>query len=307
MAASYVSTLTLPIPPVVWWRGRTSFVGFMMEMWRHLNYLIAGFFFVVTAMSLVAVWWNVNHFRWQTFVLQVILWFIAGITITIYYHRYATHQAFEMRRSIQAVMLLFSNIAVMPPEAAWVPRHRSHHKNPEHPELDPYPMYPGFWGFWWTHVGCIVFKVYQDDTKAIERERQRDYLVRWQYDYYLPLAFLMAFVVPTFIGAWWGDALGAFLGCFPRLFLVYNGASFVNSGAHSTFFGNKPFGHKSSAVQINQTTLGRVMCAFSLDEAKSHEKHHKDQSAWSAHEGFNITDSVIVLLRRLGLVWNLRE
>ena len=53
---------------------------------------IAGFFTLVLVMSVLGYRWEKANFHWATIILAIFMYLVRGFSITVYYHRYATHK-----------------------------------------------------------------------------------------------------------------------------------------------------------------------------------------------------------------------
>eukprot|EP00026_Physarum_polycephalum_P002977 Phypoly_transcript_02986.p2 GENE.Phypoly_transcript_02986~~Phypoly_transcript_02986.p2 ORF type:complete len:256 (+),score=31.85 Phypoly_transcript_02986:1805-2572(+) len=68
----------------------------------------------------------------------------------------------------------------------------------------------------------------------------QDPLVRWQYEYYVPIAVFMGYIFPVLVSCIWGDFWGGvFYALFLRQVIVYQSTFMVNSLAH--YYGDTPY------------------------------------------------------------------
>jgi stearoyl-CoA desaturase (delta-9 desaturase) len=94
--------------------------------------------------------------------------------------------------------------------------------------------------------------------------------VRFQDRYYIPLAILMAAIVPAAIGTAWGDPIGALLVVgFLRLVVQWHATFSINSLAH--YIGARPYDPNSTARDSWITAL------VSFGEGY-HNFHHRFQA-----------------------------
>ena len=91
-----------------------------------------------------------------------------------------------------------------------------------------------------TSGGCFARDAPHDYSNV--RDLEGDRLVALQHRLYLPLAVVMAGLVPALLGLAWRDPLGGFLwaGCL-RLVVQYHSTFAINSVAHR--FGRRPYSH----------------------------------------------------------------
>ena len=278
---------------------------------------IAGFFTLVLVMSVLGYRWEKANFHWATIILAIFMYLVRGFSITVYYHRYATHKEFKMARSLRTVMAVCSPGAILLPVLKWWRRHEDHHQYTDDPVLDPNcagqpraAWWEGFKAFIDVHIGQVICSRYQD--RPVEPGEKIDSIEIWQNKWYWPLALTMAFLLPTVIAWTWGDAVGGLLVAgFMPTGLQYNGAFLVNSGAHSSLFGRKS-GHWSSATNLViwgwQLPISVLFIILSLGEVLGHEVHHERPGKWdTGWKWVNPTSIFILGLKRLGLVWGLRE
>jgi len=91
----------------------------------------------------------------------------------------------------------------------WSLRHRLHHRFTDDPVNDPYAATKGLL---YSHVGWFFVKRrYERMDRIDQQDLASDPVVQFQHKYYVPLAVLIALVLPTLVGGFWNDALGAFI------------------------------------------------------------------------------------------------
>jgi stearoyl-CoA desaturase (delta-9 desaturase) len=156
------------------------------------------------------------------------------------YHRLFAHRSYTTGRILEASLLLLGAAAVQNSALTWATKHRLHHQHTD-TDRDPYNARRGFW---YSHIGWVVSEDKEDvcDTSDL----QADPLVRAQHRWYLPLAILLGFGLPTLIGWSLDDALGGLLfGGVWRLLLSYHATFSINSFAH--YIGTQPYSTKGTA------------------------------------------------------------
>ncbi|MEO6875314.1 MAG: fatty acid desaturase [Opitutaceae bacterium] len=191
-----------------------------------------------------------------------------GLSITLGYHRLFAHKAFEARWPVRLLTLLFGAAAFENAALAWVSDHRRHHKHVDHQE-DPYDISQGFW---YAHIGWILFKLDPEAPLDNVADLRKDPLVRFQFNFYVPIAILVGFVLPTLLGYWHGGAIGA-LGGFlisgvARVTVVQHMTFFINSLCHTV--GHQPYSDRCSARD------SWLMALFTFGEGY-HNYHHEFQ------------------------------
>jgi len=165
----------------------------------------------------------------------------SSFAITLGYHRLFSHASFKATWPIRAIVLFFGGAAFEQSAMRWSALHRQHHRHTD-TDLDPYNIKRGFF---YAHVGWVLLRIPHFDYANV-RDLAADRFVLHQHEHYRVWSYLSGVLVPLLVGAWIGGWTYAIL--FPvvaRIFLVLNGAFFINSVAHS--FGSRPFELNSSA------------------------------------------------------------
>ena len=149
--------------------------------------------------------------------ISLALYVATGIGITVGFHRYFTHQAFETSRTIRGILAVVGSMAAQGPVIAWAALHRRHHQlsdqpgDPHSPNLVACNSSNRLAGFWHSHVGWVATHdmpkpaIYTPDLlrDGITLAVSRTYLL-W---------YLLGLAIPALAGlAWHGTAQGALLG-----------------------------------------------------------------------------------------------
>lgn len=201
--------------------------------------------------------------NWPIIALAIIFYFITGLSVTGGYHRLFAHRAYKAHWSAKAFFLLFGAATFQNSALKWASDHRVHHVHVDDDHKDPYSIGKGFW---WAHIGWIFFK--EDPTKAAKfpKDLLNDKLVMFQHNYYMPIAILMGFGLPTLLGYFLGSALGGFLiAGLARIVFVHHCTFFINSLCHMV--GTRPY------TDTNTARDSAVMALFSYGEGY-HNYHH---------------------------------
>jgi stearoyl-CoA desaturase (delta-9 desaturase) len=207
----------------------------------------------------------VFDFSWWTIGLGLVWYAFCGFSITGGYHRLFSHKSHTAHWSVRLFHLLFGAASVQNSALKWSTDHRRHHAETD-TEDDPYSVKRGFW---WAHMGWVLHRDPQEHTVNV-KDLERDPLVRFQDRFYVPLAILMAAVVPAAIGTAWGDPLGALLVVgFLRLVVQWHATFSINSLAH--MIGARPYDPNSTARDSWVTAL------VSFGEGY-HNFHHRFQA-----------------------------
>ena len=228
-----------------------------------------------------------------------VLWMsFTGLAITGGYHRLFAHRTYRARAPLRAFYLLFGAASVQNSALKWASDHRLHHAHSDKPK-DPYSIQRGFW---WAHIGWVLFKSGNPtDMRGVD-DLQEDRLVQLQHRYYVPLAVLMAAVVPASLGLLWGDPIGALLVAgFLRLVVQWHATFSINSVAHC--LGKRPFSITSSARDSFWTAI------LTLGEGY-HNFHHRfvtDYRNGIRWYHFDPTKWFVWSMARVGMTSNLRR
>ena len=210
--------------------------------------------------------------------LAAYLW--TGFGITIGFHRYFTHRAFETNHFVRATLAIAGSMAVQGPIIKWVADHRRHHAfsdregDPHSPHLDEGPGIRGVLkGLWHAHMGWF-FSDEQTSATRWAPDLLKDNTIK-KVDRLFPLWVMLTFALPPVVGlALTGSAEGALTaglwGSLVRVFMLHHVTWSINSICH--FYGKRPFQSDDFA------TNNWVLSVVSLGESW-HNNHHAFPSA----------------------------
>jgi stearoyl-CoA desaturase (delta-9 desaturase) len=206
-----------------------------------VDWLSVSFLTLVYGLACVAVAHLYNSFSCATLALGV-CWFVASqISITAGYHRLYSHKAYKASALLQAFFLAFGAGSVQGSALRWAANHRLHHIFTD-TEKDPHSPIQG--GFFWSHMGWFLLKRELPDMKLADLTSNR--LLQLQYRQLVPIAILMAFLLPAVVALSWGDFWGGLLTAGSlRLAVQYQCTWAINSLAH--YWGSRKFAPMSSA------------------------------------------------------------
>lgn len=266
---------------------------------RWINCAFLFFTFLITVTAVPAYIWR---FGLDGFQMALFLFFFiaTGLSITLGYHRLFSHLSFQAAWPVKVFTLLFGAAAFEGSALGWCADHRRHHKHVDH-EDDPYDISKGFFH---AHIGWLLFRTGPDTPLTWVRDLQKDRLAWWQHQFYVPVAILSGFALPTLIGWLWGGAVAA-LGAFliagvARIVFVHHMTFCINSLCH--WIGARPYSSKCSARD------SLLMAFFTFGEGY-HNFHHEFQHDYRngvRFWQFDPTKWTIWLLNRIGMVRNLR-
>lgn len=260
--------------------------------------------FIITACVAligVPVWSYYYPIDWVEISVAVFLFYFTGMSITAGYHRLWSHKTYEANVVVRVILAIGGAMALQNSILHWSSDHRIHHRHVDDNDKDPYSAKRGLW---FAHIGWMLreyqSKRYSDYSNC--KDLQKDKVVMWQHNHYLPIVLVANFGITGFIGWLNGDILGMVLVAgVLRLFLVHHVTFFINSLAH--FWGNQPYTDKNTARDNG------ILAFFTFGEGY-HNYHHifeydyRNGIRWYQ---FDPTKWLIRGLSFLGLTHNLRR
>jgi stearoyl-CoA desaturase (delta-9 desaturase) len=234
-------------------------------------------------------------FAWPLVILWGCSHFLRAIGLTLVFHRYLAHRAFQMNRVVRFVWAFLGTAAMQKGPLWWAGHHIDHHKYADR-EGDPHS--PLVSGFYYAHIGWFLNDARHDQldrTNLVVRDFSPVPELRWLDRYY---------AVPPMLWAAGMYALGglpwlAWGFCLPTVTLAH--ATFaINTVNH--MFGSRRFDTPDESRNNLFTAI------FAAGEGW-HNNHHRYQRA--ARNGFywwelDPTYGVIRIMERLGLAWNVQ-
>lgn len=214
-----------------------------VNFWQRIDWPTTIFLILVPILSfiLVPIYLYSEGWHWGLWIFASIFAVLTNLSITAGYHRLFSHRAYEAHALVRAFWLLIGAGAFQGSGLKWSADHRIHH-NKVDSEDDPYSINKGFW---YAHMGWLFLK---DSTDPNPRaaDLEKDWMVVFQHRYYVPLAILVGFGLPTLAGALMGQPFGGFLvGGALRIFLTQQSTFCVNSLTHT--FGRQTYSEDISA------------------------------------------------------------
>lgn len=220
-----------------------------------------------------------------------------NLSITAGYHRLFSHKSYDAHPVAKAIFLLIGASAFQGSALKWSSDHRRHHTHIDG-EKDPYNINKGFWH---AHMGWLFFK----DTVNLQIQApdlEKDWMVQFQHKYYVPLAILMGFGLPTLIGWMMGSPLGGLvIAGGLRIALTQQSTFFVNSLCHT--LGKQTYSKEISArdswfvaILTHGEGYHNFHHKFQIDYRNGIMWYHWDPTKW-----------VINSLKFFGLATKLRQ
>jgi stearoyl-CoA desaturase (delta-9 desaturase) len=175
----------------------------------------------------------------------------------------------------------------------WAANHRHHHLHSDHEE-DIHS--PALQGFWHSHVGWLLSKENADTQTDLVKDLMKYPEIRW-----LDRHHIFPVVVTALMCLAIGGLSGLVVGFFISTVLTWHATFTINSLSH--VFGKQRY-------QTGDDSKNNFFLALLTLGEGWHNNHHHYQS--STNQGFfwweiDITYYVLVLMSKVGLVWDLRR
>jgi stearoyl-CoA desaturase (Delta-9 desaturase) len=262
--------------------------------------------FVAFAVALATLW---NEFvSPRDLVIGFAMYALTLLGVTIGFHRYLTHRAFQTSKAVEYILAIVGSMAIEGPVVNWVADHRKHHAHTDE-EGDPHSPHgfgPGLRGtlkgLFHAHVGWL----WEDHGIAERRKYARDLvedrgmrIINLSFGPLAALSLAIPFFAGWAIGGSLRDGLTAFLwGGLVRVFFLHHVTWSINSICH--FFGRRRF------ATTDQSTNVFWLALPSFGEAWHHNHHAFPRSAFHGLRWYqvDVAGLVILALEKLGLVWN---
>jgi stearoyl-CoA desaturase (delta-9 desaturase) len=225
---------------------------------------------VFTITTLVAVvgipfWAIYAGIGWTEVIVAFVLFFYTGMSITAGYHRLWSHKTYQAHPIVKSFLAVGGAMAVQNSILHWCSDHRVHHRHVDENDNDPYSAKRGFW---FSHIGWMLREYqarrYSDYSNC--RDLQKDKVVMWQHNYYLPILLASNFGITAFLGFLNGDIIAMMLVAgVARIVAVHHVTFFINSLAH--IWGSRPY------TDSNTARDNPVVALFTFGEGY-HNYHH---------------------------------
>lgn len=238
-------------------------------------------FFVPFSLGLVLLW-AVSHF-------------LRAIGLTLAFHRYFAHRAFQMNRVARFVWAFIGTAAMQKGPLWWAGHHVNHHR---FADRDGDPHSPMVSGIYYAHVGWFLNDAQHDrlePTNPVIRDFSKFWEIRFlsQYFFVPPLMLAVAlYLIGGFSWLVWGF-------CLPTVTLAHSTFA-INTVNH--LFGSRRFD------TIDESRNNPLTAFFAVGEGW-HNNHHRYQRA--ARNGFywwefDPTWYTIRLMQAVGLAWDVQ-
>jgi len=246
---------------------------------------------------------------WQDVVITAVMYPIAGLGVTIGYHRYFTHGSFKAKRALRVALAIAGGLSMEGNVIQWVADHRRHHKYSDR-EGDPHSpwRFGNDWkaltkGMVYAHMGWFMGKNRTSPEKyAPDLLADKD-IVR--VDKWFPGLVAFSLLFPPLVGglwtmSWHGALTAFFWASLVRVSMLHHVTWSVNSICH--VFGEEQFEVRDKARNVWWLAIP------SFGESW-HNLHHSDPTC--ARHGvlkgqIDSSARMIWLFEKFGWAYNVR-
>ncbi|MBB5870449.1 stearoyl-CoA desaturase (delta-9 desaturase) [Allocatelliglobosispora scoriae] len=211
--------------------------------------------------------------------LIALVWYpVAGLGITVGFHRYLTHGSFKAKRWLRVALAVAGSFAVQGSPTQWVADHRRHHAFSDN-EGDPHSpwrfgsTFRGLTkGLWHAHMGWL-FAREMTNRARFAPDLMADKDIR-RVDKLFPALVALSLVAPAAIGglvtwSWQGALTALFWAGLVRVGLLHHVTWSINSICH--VYGERPFETRDGDKASNFWPLAILSFGESW-----HNLHHSD-------------------------------
>src|SRR6266568_3065784 len=237
--------------------------------------------------TLFATWllWQ-RAVNWTDIVLLIAFNVLAGLGVTVGYHRMLTHRSFQPHPVVKFIFLVLGSMALEGPAIEWAATHTKHHSQADR-EGDPHSPVEGFFH---AHLGWL-FKDSMADPNVYCRHLLKDPIVMFVSRTFL-LWVALSLLIPFAIGGWHGLLWAGLV----RIFLAHHVTWSVNSVCHT--FGKREF--ETNDQSRNEWVVGLL----AMGEGWHNNHHAFPRSAFHGLHWwqFDLSGYIVIILERFGLI-----
>lgn len=220
-------------------------------------------------LSLIALIVLIFNFHWLYIVYSILGFYLLGVFgNTIGFHRYLTHQSFEVSKFWHYAFLFLGSLTGQGSAIFWTALHLHHHRNSDN-EKDIHSPLKGFWASTW---GWQINGNFDTAGFIAPRKLYRDPVIKFLHDHYYKcywmIALLFFIIDPYFF---------LFFLCFGGYFLVSLGDNLSNYCFHSPNFGYRTYDTKDNSRNV-------PLISYIALGAGWHNNHHNSPAAYKFGE-----------------------
>src|SRR5438552_1100284 len=234
-------------------------------------------------------------FSWACGLLWAASHFVRAIGLTLTFHRYFAHRAFQMNRTVRFIWAFIGTAGMQKGPLWWAGHHVNHHRYADR-EGDPHS--PAQSGFYYAHIGWFLNDARYDrlaPSNPVVRDFSKAPEIAWlDKNFAVPP---LALAVAMYLAGGWSWLVWGF--CLPTMTLAH--ATFaINTVNH--MFGSRRF-------ETHDDSRNNVVTAFFAAGEGWHNNHHRYQRA--ARNGFywwelDLTWYTIRAMAAVGLAWDVQ-
>lgn len=261
-----------------------------------------GYFAIFHLLAISAFWF----FSWSGLIIAISLYFIAGMGITVGFHRLLTHRAFETPSWVRRTFAILGSLTLQSSPLIWVSVHRMHHQYSDHDnEKDPHSPRQGPW---WSHILWIIVACPKKELDLLCEKYSPDllkdpFISRISIWTTVLLQVILGLILA--VGGWLFDGIDTAIswvlwGVFFRVVFSLHATWMVNSITHLWGYRNYDTPDKS--------TNNPIIAALAWGEGW-HNNHHEHPTAANHGQRWwevDISYCLIYCMRLTGLAWNVR-
>ncbi len=260
--------------------------------------------------SIAAVWWMFTQdhgwVEWSAFIVGYI---ILMLGIVLGFHRYFSHRSFETSVPMQYILGGMAQMSIQSSVLRWASDHRRHHAHTDEAGDVHSPLRDGrgkplgkFKGFLHSHFGWFMDDCVTD-MSVYGRGLADNEVVMWLHN---TRWYWLIFSLIIFPGIWglvfggWDHVIGTILiGGYFRTFVVLQMTMGIASYAHA--IGTQ---RHTEGVGTARNSFIFALLTFGEGWHNNHHKHPNASFQGMAWWEIDIAGYVLLLLEKLGLVWN---
>jgi stearoyl-CoA desaturase (Delta-9 desaturase) len=240
-----------------------------------LGLVVAVPFLALSAAAPVAWGWGLS---WRDVAIGSVAYLLAGVGVTVGFHRYLTHGSFKAVRWLRIALAVAGSLAVEGGVIQWVADHRRHHAYADR-EGDPHsPWRYGasvtglLKGLFFAHCGWLFQRQWSNRSRFAP-DLLADRNIARVDRMFLPLV-VVSLLAPPAIGglltwSWQGALTAFFWASLVRLALLHHVTWSINSICH--VYGQRPFKTHTADRAANFWPLAIISFGESW-----HNSHHAD-------------------------------
>jgi stearoyl-CoA desaturase (delta-9 desaturase) len=227
------------------------------------------------------------------FVLFLVGYILTGFGVTVGYHRFLTHRAFEGPRWLRRFFAVLGAGSLEGGPIVWVGTHRRHHSYSDKQGRDPHTPNDGFF---WSHIGWILTSRDKEEDRKRASDLARDPFMVWLDDNHF-LVWVLGGVVCWAIGGW----SGVLYGLVVRTVWTWNVTWSVNSFCH--VFGKRTYDTPEGSRNLWWVGL------LALGEGWHNNHHAYQRSAYAGETRWQIDPAgwVVFALEKSGIITDVKR